>query len=65
MMESASTYQAVQAVAPGRLELVRKPIRDPGPGEVQRIDRTLLQLEILLDGQLRADADHDRRDPLI
>jgi len=31
-MESASsTYQAVQAVAPGRLELVRKPIRDPGP----------------------------------
>src|SRR5271170_5386352 len=38
-MESASTYQAVQAVAPGRLELVRKPIRDPGPGEVRiRVD---------------------------
>src|SRR5580704_10286419 len=35
MMESAATYQAVQAVAPGRLELVRKPIRDPGPGEVR------------------------------
>ena len=35
MMESASTYQAVQAAAPGRLELVRKPIRDPGPGEVR------------------------------
>jgi alcohol dehydrogenase, propanol-preferring len=35
MMESATTYQAVQAVAPGRLELVRKPIRDPGPGEVR------------------------------
>jgi alcohol dehydrogenase, propanol-preferring len=35
MMESASTYQAVQAVAPGRLELVRKAIRDPGPGEVR------------------------------
>jgi propanol-preferring alcohol dehydrogenase len=35
MTESASTYQAVQAVAPGRLELVRKPIRDPGPGEVR------------------------------
>jgi propanol-preferring alcohol dehydrogenase len=34
MMESASTYQAVQAAAPGRLELVRKPIRDPGPDEV-------------------------------
>ena len=34
-MESASTYRAVQAVAPGRLELVRKPIRDPGPGEVR------------------------------
>ena len=39
MMESESTYRAVQAVAPGRLELVRKPIRDPGPGEVRiRID---------------------------
>jgi propanol-preferring alcohol dehydrogenase len=35
MMESVSTYQAVQAVAPGRLELVRKPIRDPGLGEVR------------------------------
>jgi hypothetical protein len=36
---------------------MRKPIRDPGPGEVQRIDHTLLQLEILLHGQLCADAD--------
>jgi propanol-preferring alcohol dehydrogenase len=35
MMESASTCQAVQAVAPGRLEPVRKPVRDPGPGEVR------------------------------
>ena len=35
MMESASTYRAVQAVAPGRLELVRKPIREPGAGEVR------------------------------
>ncbi len=34
-MESASTYQAVQAIAPGQLELVRKPLRDPGPGEVR------------------------------
>jgi alcohol dehydrogenase, propanol-preferring len=34
-MESTSTYQAMQAVAPGRLELVRKPIRDPGLGEVR------------------------------
>ena len=34
-MESESSYRAVQAVAPGRLELVRKPIRDPGPGEVR------------------------------
>src|SRR5262245_51695663 len=34
-MGSASNYRAVQAVAPGRLELVRKPIRDPGPGEVR------------------------------
>ena len=39
MMESEATYRAVQAVAPGRLELVRKPIRDLGPGEVRiRID---------------------------
>jgi propanol-preferring alcohol dehydrogenase len=35
MMESVSTYQAVQAVAPGRLELVRKPIREPESGEVR------------------------------
>ena len=34
-MESASTYQAVRVVAPGRLELVRKPIRDPGPAELR------------------------------
>ncbi len=35
MMESVSTYRAVQAVAPGRLELVRKPLRDPGPEQVR------------------------------
>jgi propanol-preferring alcohol dehydrogenase len=34
-MEGESTYQAVQVVAPGTLELVRKPHRDPGPGEVR------------------------------
>jgi hypothetical protein len=34
-MESASTYRAVQAAAPGRLKLVRTPIRDPGPDEVR------------------------------
>jgi len=34
-MENSSTYQVVQAVGPGRLELGRKPIRDPGPGEVR------------------------------
>jgi alcohol dehydrogenase, propanol-preferring len=34
-MESTSTYQALQATAPGKLEFVRKPIRDPGPGEVR------------------------------
>jgi hypothetical protein len=34
-MESASTYQAVEAVAPGRLELARKPVRDPGPSEAR------------------------------
>src|SRR5271168_3048046 len=35
MMESALSYRAVQAASPGRLELVRKPIRDPGPGHVR------------------------------
>lgn len=34
-MESASTYRAVHVVAPGRLELVQRPIRDPGAGEVR------------------------------
>jgi acyl-CoA reductase-like NAD-dependent aldehyde dehydrogenase len=40
MMESTSTYQAVQAVAPGRLELVRKPISR----EQKTIDRFIGQL---------------------
>src|ERR1700689_5932844 len=35
MMESEATYRPGQAVAPGRLDLWRKPIRDPGPGEVR------------------------------
>lgn len=34
-MEGTSTYQAVQATAPGKLEFVRKPVREPGPGEVR------------------------------
>ncbi|MBV8190801.1 MAG: alcohol dehydrogenase catalytic domain-containing protein [Alphaproteobacteria bacterium] len=34
-MANTSTYKAVQAVAPGRLELVRMPVREPGPGEVR------------------------------
>ena len=34
-MENEPTYQAMQAVAPGRLEFVRKLVRDPGPGEVR------------------------------
>src|SRR6516165_12067864 len=34
-MESASTYRAVQAVGPGRLELAQKPLRDPGPSQVR------------------------------
>jgi alcohol dehydrogenase, propanol-preferring len=34
-MQSTSTYKAVQAVAPGRLELVQKPVRDPELGEVR------------------------------
>jgi propanol-preferring alcohol dehydrogenase len=34
-MESASAYKAMQAVAPGRLELVRMPVCEPGPGKVR------------------------------
>ena len=33
--ETVSTYRAVQAVAPGRLELVDLPLREPGLGEVR------------------------------
>src|SRR5215472_5024479 len=35
IVESASTYRAVQATGPGRLELVRKPLRDPGPAQAR------------------------------
>src|SRR5215472_9850704 len=35
IVESASTYRAVQATGPGVLELVRKPLRDPGPAQVR------------------------------
>jgi alcohol dehydrogenase, propanol-preferring len=35
MMESASTYRAVQATARGKLEMTRKPLRDPGPEQVR------------------------------
>jgi alcohol dehydrogenase, propanol-preferring len=34
-MEIASTYRAVQVSAPGTFELVRKPLRDPGPEQVR------------------------------
>ena len=34
-MESASTYRAVQAAARGKLEMTRKPLRDPGPEQVR------------------------------
>ena len=34
-MDGKETYQAVQAVGPGRLELTRKPIQEPGPDEVR------------------------------
>jgi len=32
MVKRASTYRAVQAVSPGKLELVQKPLTDPPPG---------------------------------
>ena len=34
-MESKTTYRAVQAVSPGFLELTRKPLQAPGPGQVR------------------------------
>ena len=34
-MEAASTYRAVQAVSPGRLELTKKTLQPPGPGKVR------------------------------
>jgi alcohol dehydrogenase, propanol-preferring len=35
MMEAASTYRAVHAVSPGRLELTEKIFQAPGPGQVR------------------------------
>src|SRR5271168_3322729 len=35
MMEAASTYRAVHAVSPGRLELTKKTLQPPGPGKVR------------------------------
>jgi len=34
-VESKTTYRAVQAVSPGFLELTRKPLQAPGPGQVR------------------------------
>jgi len=34
-MATPSTYRAVQAVSPGRLELTRKTLQAPGPGQVR------------------------------
>ena len=34
-MKTMSTYRAVQAVSPGRLELTRKTLQAPGPGKVR------------------------------
>src|SRR5580765_7977493 len=35
MMQTRSTYRAVQAVGPGKLELTEKPLLDPPPGHVR------------------------------
>src|SRR5260370_29114815 len=35
MMEAASTYRAMQAVGPGRLEVTEKALQPPRPGEVR------------------------------
>jgi propanol-preferring alcohol dehydrogenase len=29
------TYRAVQVTAPGRLELVERPVEEPGPGQIR------------------------------
>lgn len=34
-MTEQTTYQAVVATAPGQLELVRRPVPQPGPGQVR------------------------------
>jgi alcohol dehydrogenase, propanol-preferring len=34
-MATASSYRAVQAVCPGRLELTQKPLKAPGLGQVR------------------------------
>src|SRR5258708_6843359 len=34
-MEGAATYKAVLAISPGRLELVEKALKAPGPGQVR------------------------------
>ena len=34
-MSAEATYRAVQAVSPGKLELTRKPLVEPGPGRVR------------------------------
>jgi hypothetical protein len=35
MANDPATYRAVQAVAPGQLELTTKPLREPPPGYVR------------------------------
>ena len=35
MTNDTATYRAVQAVAPGQLELTTKPLREPPPGYVR------------------------------
>ncbi|MBV8682209.1 MAG: alcohol dehydrogenase catalytic domain-containing protein [Caulobacteraceae bacterium] len=35
MTKDVATYRAVQAIAPGQLELTRKPLREPQPGYVR------------------------------
>lgn len=35
MSNHPRTYRAVQAIAPGQLELTEKPLVDPGPGQIR------------------------------
>jgi len=59
MVRVGSTYRAVQAVSPGKLELTEKPLLDPNPGHVRiRVEAYLRKVgsDALLAGDVSAGA---------